>query len=68
MPLGTMLKVILYAHQVFEFPQDRLRDHEVVDCHEKLDKQTPTRIYYTQSFHFEGNFLFEGNFEKMKET
>ena len=22
MPLGTMLKVILYAHQVFEFPQE----------------------------------------------
>ena len=46
MPLGTMLKDILYAYQVFEFPQDSLRN-QVVDNHEKLDKQTPSRIYYT---------------------
>ena len=61
MPLGTMLKVILYAHQVFEFPQDRLRDHEVVDCHEKLDKQTPSRIYYTITLRIQALLLIESH-------
>jgi hypothetical protein len=58
MPLGTMLKDILY--QVFEFPQDRLRN-QVVDCHEKLDKQTPTRIYYTITLRIQALLLVESH-------
>ena len=60
MPLGTMLKDILYAYQVFEFPQDSLRN-QVVDNHEKLDKQTPSRIYYTITLRIQALLLVESH-------